>query len=668
MTISSTTRIAGPYTGSGTTGPFTFAFKVFQASDLVVVKREISTATDTVLTLTTDYSVTLNGNQNSSPGGSVTLVSSISSSYELTLTSDIENKQPTDLTNQGGFYPEVITDALDRACIQIQQLASLNTRSLVAPISDGLSTSLALPAADLRANKYLAFDANGVPMAADGTDTPNITSAGNMTITANNAGSNVARDVIFYDNATETMRIDRTTIPGTTKVGIGTSTPASRLHIHESGATNCNVSLTNGTSGSTATDGLLLRMDTVGQAFVYNMENAPLLFGTNATEKMQISAGGRVGIGTSNPSAVLDLGAQGLGRGITWTATGATEPNNNIFSSWGGVGLVFAAGVAPSTVTDSYLSPNSASIGRSMIRMDAFGSNAGTMQFYTNAASIITAGNAVTPTERMRIDPNGKVGIGVAPSTQLHVKGQASAPFLRLETTDAISSGGVCYLDLYGSAGRGGYVGFGGVSNTLDIWNDAAGTTRFGTNNTERMRILSAGQLCINSTTVLSTTNRVNVVYPGAGAEYGMGFRPVTATTTTATTAITFEQSNGTSLGSISHPTTGGTVYNTTSDYRLKTNVTLISNALDRIDALKPCNYTWIDSGVSSEGFIAHELQEVIPQAVTGTKDEVDDQGNIRAQGVDHSRVVPTLTAAIKDLKAIVEAQAARIAALEANA
>ena len=303
-----------------------------------------------------------------------------------------------------------------------------------------------------------------------------------------------------------------------------------------------------------------------------------------------------------------------------------------------------------------------------MIRMDAFGSNAGTMQFYTNAASIITAGNAVTPTERMRIDPNGKVGIGVAPSTQLHVKGQASAPFLRLETTDAISSGGVCYLDLYGSAGRGGYVGFGGVSNTLDIWNDAAGTTRFGTNNTERMRILSAGQLCINSTTVLSTTNRVNVVYPGAGAEYGMGFRPVTATTTTATTAITFEQSNGTSLGSISHPTTGGTVYNTTSDYRLKTNVTLISNALDRIDALKPCNYTWIDSGVSSEGFIAHELQEVIPQAVTGTKDEVDDQGNIRAQGVDHSRVVPTLTAAIKDLKAIVEAQAARIAALEANA
>jgi hypothetical protein len=127
-----------------------------------------------------------------------------------------------------------------------------------------------------------------------------------------------------------------------------------------------------------------------------------------------------------------------------------------------------------------------------------------------------------------------------------------------------------------------------------------------------------------------------------------------------------FEQhTSGNTLGSISHPTSGGTAFNTSSDYRLKTNVTPMVDALDRIDALKPCNYTWIDSGVASEGFIAHELQAVIPQAVTGTKDEVDDQGNIRAQGVDFSRVVPTLTAAIKELKAIVEAQAARIAALE---
>jgi len=650
MTISSTTRIAGPYTGSGTTGPFTFAFKVFQASDLVVVKREISTATDTTLTLTTDYSVTLNGNQNSSPGGSITLVSSISSAYELTLTSNIENKQPTDLTNQGGFYPEVITDALDRACIQIQQLASLNTRSLVAPISDGLSTSLALPAADLRANKYLAFDANGVPMAADGTDTPNITSAGNMTITANNAGSNVARDVIFYDNATETMRILGN--GSTSRVGIGTAAPANKLQVDHTSTTADGIQIRslNSTayaqilpagqtgvpaSGVAANSVLIEGVPASTAPTAISSYANSLVFQTNArTERMRIDSAGLVGIGTNSPGSTLDV----AGGQIRFRSTGA------------------------------YSQPG---IGTGAIYYDA---DAGNLTLDARAPSgnttlLFRTSNSGTGAERMRIDSSGNVGIGTtSPSTVLHVKGSAATGQVRIETTGDIGSGSPCYAGFYGTAGRGAYLGFGGTSNALDIWNDAAGVTRFATNNTERMRILAAGQLCVNTTTVLNTTNRVNVVYPGGGTEYGMGFRPVTTTTTTATTAITFEQSNGSSLGSISHPITGGTVYNTLSDYRLKTNVTPMSNTLDRIDDLKPCNYTWIDSGIASEGFIAHELQEVIPQAVTGIKDDVDEHGNIRPQGVDYSRVVPTLTAAIKELKAIVDAQAARIVALEANA
>jgi hypothetical protein len=630
MTISSTTRIAGPYTGSGTTGPFTFAFKVFQASDLVVVKREISTATDTTLTLTTDYSVTLNGNQNSSPGGSITLVSSISSAYELTLTSSISNLQPTDLTNQGGFYPEVITDALDRACIQIQQLASLNTRSLVAPISDGLSTSLALPAADLRANKYLAFDANGVPMAADGTDTPNITSAGNMTITANNAGSNVARDVIFYDNATETMRIKGS--GATSKVGIGASSPSQKLDV------NGQITSNRTTAGEYTTLG--------DGVYSFGDFSKQYVYGTPGNS-------GFIGLYTTNSSGTTShrLIANENGIGI-----GALSP----------VSRLHVHEAATSTATDirltSAVTGATSSDGVSL-RLDTSGNSS--LWNYENTSLLFATNNS----EKVRIDSSGNVGIGTtSPSTVLHVKGSAAAGHVRIETTGDIGSGSACYAGFYGTAGRCAYLGFGGTSNALDIWNDAAGVTRFATNNTERMRILAAGQLCVNTTTALSTTNRVNVVYPGGTTEFGMGFRPVTTTTTTATTAITFEQSNGSSLGSISHPTTGGTVYNTTSDYRLKTNVTPMSNTLDRIDDLKPCNYTWIDSGIASEGFIAHELQEVIPQAVTGIKDDVDEHGNIRPQGVDYSRVVPTLTAAIKELKAIVEAQALRIAALEANA
>jgi hypothetical protein len=163
MTISSTTRLAGPYTGTGTTGPFTFAFKVFQASDLYLVKLEISTGAETVLALTTDYTVALNGNQDSNPGGSITLVAALTSAYRLTVTSDIANLQPTDITNQSGFYPEVITDALDRATIQIQQISNNNDRTLKIPVSDGLSLNMELPTATDRANGYLAFTGTGEP-------------------------------------------------------------------------------------------------------------------------------------------------------------------------------------------------------------------------------------------------------------------------------------------------------------------------------------------------------------------------------------------------------------------------------------------------------------------------------------------------------------------------
>ena len=190
MTISSTTRLAGPYTGTGTTGPFTFAFKVFQASDLYLVKIEIATGIETVLVLTTNYTVTLNGNQDGNPGGSITLVAALTSAYKLMITSDMANLQPTDITNQSGFYPEVITDALDRATIQIQQMSDELTRSIKIPISDGLSLDMELPPVASRTNKYLVFDASGLPnvSAGSGTDTALRTDLAVSTVAAAGAG------------------------------------------------------------------------------------------------------------------------------------------------------------------------------------------------------------------------------------------------------------------------------------------------------------------------------------------------------------------------------------------------------------------------------------------------------------------------------------------------
>lgn len=174
MTISSTTRIAGPFIGNGTASVFPFTFKVFSAADINVIRLTVSSGVETTLVLTTDYTVTLNVDQNSNPGGSITLVAgNLASGFTLTITSDIANLQPTDLTNQGGFYPEVITDSFDRATIQIQQMQGEVSRSIKAPISDG-SPDMELPAASVRANTFLAFDASGNPtvQTAGSTGTP----------------------------------------------------------------------------------------------------------------------------------------------------------------------------------------------------------------------------------------------------------------------------------------------------------------------------------------------------------------------------------------------------------------------------------------------------------------------------------------------------------------
>ena len=163
MTISSTIRVAGPFTGNGTASAFPFAWKVFSAADVEVVRRNVSSGVDTTLVLNTDYTVTLNGNQNTNPGGTVTLVAgALASGLTLTVTSDLANLQPTDLTNQGGFYPEVINDSLDRATIQIQQLAGEVSRSIRAPLADG-SPAMVLPPSGVRSNGFLAFDGNGLP-------------------------------------------------------------------------------------------------------------------------------------------------------------------------------------------------------------------------------------------------------------------------------------------------------------------------------------------------------------------------------------------------------------------------------------------------------------------------------------------------------------------------
>jgi hypothetical protein len=115
--------------------------------------------------------------------------------------------------------------------------------------------------------------------------------------------------------------------------------------------------------------------------------------------------------------------------------------------------------------------------------------------------------------------------------------------------------------------------------------------------------------------------------------------------------------------------TTGSsTQFNTSSDYRLKENITTIANSINRLQQLKPCQFNFIANPAEIiDGFIAHEVQDVVPAAISGEKDAVNEDGSINPQGIDQSKLVPLLTAALQEAIGEIESLKARVAALEAS-
>ena len=162
MTISSTNRKAGPFTGNGVTVAFPFTFKVFTTADVLVVQAVTATGVETVQTLGANYTVVLNADQSANPGGTITALVAPPTGTTLTATSQVGNLQPMDLTNAGGFYPKVLNDAMDRATVQIQQLAEKVSRALKTALSTpaGVSADLPPPAA----YKVLAWNSTGTAL------------------------------------------------------------------------------------------------------------------------------------------------------------------------------------------------------------------------------------------------------------------------------------------------------------------------------------------------------------------------------------------------------------------------------------------------------------------------------------------------------------------------
>jgi hypothetical protein len=379
-------------------------------------------------------------------------------------------------------------------------------------------------------------------------------------------------------------------------IGIGTSSPVSKLEVNGNISSNTAAYVYSYAGGTSAQVRSGIQLDGTNQQ---------TLFFTGTNERMRIDANGNVGIGSSSPSAYAGY--------TTLTIDNATN---------GGVLDLKKAATRVGSLT----------VGGGDLVVNSLSTN---LQMWTNGA------------ERMRIDSSGNIGIGT------------SSPSSSYRMT--VSRAGGNQILVYDGSVGARFQTSGGVAATIGSLDNIP--LIFETNTIERSRIDSSGNLLVGGTSGSAVGKDSNIASIYTTAKNGLLVRQTGSTASSY--AVVFENSNGT-IGTI--VTSGSaTTYNTSSDYRLKKNVAPLSGGLTTIGALKPVTYDWKIDGSFGEGFIAHELQEIIPLAVSGEKDAINEDGSIKPQGVDYSKIVVHLVAAVQELSAKNDALEARLAALEAK-
>jgi hypothetical protein len=270
-------------------------------------------------------------------------------------------------------------------------------------------------------------------------------------------------------------------------------------------------------------------------------------------------------------------------------------------------------------------------------------------------------------TTKVHMDSGGQIGIGTtSPSGSLHIN-TSSANILIADTDDSGGSYSRVRSDASGS-----------LHLEADVGNNTGSSTmRFNMDGSEKMRMDSDGNFYVGTTGSAPWT-----ATSGTFARIGNTF-PLTATNagivaifnrnTSTGTCVEYKQAANV-VGSVS-VTASNTSYNTSSDYRLKENVNYSFDATTRLKQLKPCRFNWIidDTNTAVDGFLAHEVSSIVPEAITGEKDATklqdvyDDDGNVTGtetvpdyQGIDQSKLVPLLVKTIQELEA-------RITALESE-
>ena len=295
---------------------------------------------------------------------------------------------------------------------------------------------------------------------------------------------------------------------------------------------------------------------------------------------------------------------------------------------------------------------------------------------YTISLPEVTGGDFVVT------DSSGNVGIGTSsPASTLQVGSESSSnTLITVESANNTTAG----IDLMGdlSGTKGFRVKYEGNGNYFAIEDNTSSVL------TERMRIDSSGNLLVGTTSTSFSVDGLRLYNYGAYEAVRTNAPPLQLNLRGTNGVIANFHKDNTVVGTVS-VTGSSTSYNTSSDYRLKTDVQPMTGATERLKALKPGNFEWISSGERVDGFLAHEAQEVVPEAVTGTKDAMrteeyevtpavlDDDGNVVTeavmgtrevpdyQGIDQSKLVPLLTSALQEAIARIETLEAEVAALK---
>ncbi len=472
--------------------------------------------------------------------------------------------------------------------------------------------------------------------------------------------------------------------PNGGKVGIGTSAPSATLTVGNEGGTIGGEILLNPTSTQYEGGQIIFKKSLQGSTVDWTLDqygttsaNARfrIFNGASETNGISILENGNVGLGTAIPSAKLNLDGGGI-RIFAGFGNSTSRPGLNT-SSIGNYEIRGVGAGGGSTQGDG--------ADDGFLRLSAGGgTNSNTqasidLSGYSNVADMgsnilmRTAG-----TERFRINADGKMGIGTSsPSTTLHIQNGNTAgptdpanntlPSIYLFNTNSTSTSANSILSLRTSGNSGG-----SPFLSFDIFGVRGYSMGMDNGDADKFKIIPNWNFTGLSSPILTidTDNKVGIgtasparrfhvqssdfttVYVESTASDNNGMMILNGNTNQNWSAGWHEfmmfQNQGNTIGQITAPNGSSVSYNTTSDYRLKKDLKPFKG-LELINRLKTYDFAWKIDNSRMYGFMAHEIQNVLPYIVTGQKDAVDSNGKIIPQTVDYSKLTPILVKAIQE-------------------